>query len=343
MEDEIHVSSTEDDSPSSQTIQSTQATLQAETNPNTETLALLVAQQQKTIQLLQKEREEAKKEHQELTKLISNLAEQVQKLESKLQPAATSRPQSQSWATVTARGALQTPPTYNRQSGNNPTTILIDVPPPGPDQTPANGFTRNLPTPTAVNLVSRALKSQEPTKQAEVLGAKATKRGYLIRFKNKEAKQLAIQNQEWTTVLGKDTKINRPRFGVVAHRTPTGEVQIEEKENAIQKITLENKLLETDTQIEDIAWMKKKDNPFGQYASLGIWFNTEEAAQNAVQNGLLFGQEIVNRVEFYRMERKRCYRCQGFGHLASNCREKERCGNCNGGHNTRNCPPGSSP
>ena len=50
---------------------------------------------------------------------------------------------------------------------------------------------------------------------------------------------------------------------MVAHRTPTGEVQIEEKENAIQKITLENKLLETDTQIEDIAWMKKKDNPFG--------------------------------------------------------------------------------
>lgn len=340
----MHGSSSQDDLPSSQNVQSTQAILQAETNTNTKTLAQLVSQQQITIQLLQKERQEAKKEHQELVKLISNLSDQVKKLESKLQPQTTTlQRQPQNWASVAAQGAFQTPPTYNRQPGNNPTTILIDVPPPAPDQTPANGFTRNLPTPTAVNLISRALKSQEPTKQTEVLGAKATKRGYLIRFKSEEAKQLATQNQGWTAALGKDTKINRPKFGVVVHRTPTAEVKIEEKEKAIQKITQENKPPDVNIQIEEIAWMKKKDTPLGHYASLGIWFNTAEAAQNAVQNGLLFGQEIVNRVEFYRMERKRCYRCQSFGHLAWNCKEKERCGNCNKEHNTKNCPPGSSP
>lgn len=44
-------------------------------------------------------------------------------------------------------------------------------------------------------------------------------------------------------MLGKDTKINRPRFGVVAHYTLIDEVQVEDKKKAIQKIAYENNLL----------------------------------------------------------------------------------------------------
>ncbi|KAH7063245.1 hypothetical protein B0J12DRAFT_723764 [Macrophomina phaseolina] len=133
VEDVIHVSSTQDDISSSQAMQPMQAIPQAKTNTNTKTLALLVSQQQEVIQLLQKERAEAKKEHQELTKLVKHLVEQVEKLKNELQPqTATNQSQPPSWASVVARGVPQAPPAYNRQSSNNPTTMLIDVPPTAP-------------------------------------------------------------------------------------------------------------------------------------------------------------------------------------------------------------------
>lgn len=88
--------------------------------------------------------------------------------------------------------------------------------------------------------------------------------------------------------------------------------------------------------------MKKKDVPLGRHASLGIWFSSKQAAQHVVHNGLRFGQQLTNGVEYYRMERKRCFRCQENGHFAWNCEEKQRCGHRYEEHNAKNCPPGSA-
>ncbi|KAB2569481.1 Nucleic-acid-binding protein from transposon X-element [Lasiodiplodia theobromae] len=192
-----------------------------------------------------------------------------------------------------------------------------------------------MPTKTAAEHISEALKKHDRTRDASVLGVGTTKLGYLIRFKDEEAKKLATSNTEWTKTLGNDTAITQPQFGVVVHRTPTSEVNIEKKNEAIQKILQENSLV--DARIKNIAWMKKRDSPLGQHASLGIWFNTQEEAQNAIQNGLVFGQSYTNRVEPYRMERKRCHRCLQFGHLAWNCKKKERCGHCLAEHNKMDC------
>lgn len=47
--------------------------------------------------------------------------------------------------------------------------------------------------------------------------------------------------------------------------------------------------MEKGFEIEDIAWLKKKDRPLGRSASMGIWLNTPEAAESIINNGLLVG------------------------------------------------------
>jgi hypothetical protein len=316
-----------------------------------------VLQQKQNIEILktgqqsaQKERRELIDENKSLQKQVAELTEQVRKLVQSPRTAGTAGPQdhppANSWAVVAARGgALQpAPPTYNTQSGNSPTTLRINTPmlPSAPGAT-AESFTRYMQTDQAVESISQALRKYDTTKEAEVLGVGSTKLGYLVRFRNAKSKELAQRNTEWVEELGPGTRIVKPRFGVVAHCTPTDEVNMEEKEETVRKIALENNLSSKGYGIEEIAWLKKKDTPLGRSASLGIWFDTAEAAEQAIQNGLIFGQRFITSIELYRMERKRCFRCQGFGHLAWNCREKQRCGHCCGEHSMRNCAPDATP
>jgi hypothetical protein len=86
-----------------------------------------------------------------------------------------------------------------------------------------------------------------------------TKAGYLIRFKDEKSAEIARNNKEWLQNLGQDTKIAKPRFGIVVHRTTTTEFPtLDGKPAIIAKITQENDLAEKGIKIEDIAWLKMK-------------------------------------------------------------------------------------
>jgi hypothetical protein len=84
--------------------------------------------------------------------------------------------------------------------------------------------------------------------------------GYLVRFKDKGAKETASKSKQWLKELGSGVKLVKPRFGVIVHYTPTNEVQLQEdKERSINKIISENDLENRGFGIEEIAWLKKKD------------------------------------------------------------------------------------
>lgn len=125
----------------------------------------------------------------------------------------------------------------------------------------------------------------------------------------------------------------KPRFGVVVHRVPTKDFDLDRsKRDGINKIAHENNLADKGYQIKDITWLKRKDIPLGHSASLGIWLNTPEAAEFILSNGLLVGQRYIGSVKLYRVEQKRCRHCQQFGHLAWSYKERVRCGHCAGQH-----------
>ena len=95
-------------------------------------------------------------------------------------------------------------------------------------------------------------------------GIGTTKRVYLIRFKDSGSAEAARNNTEWLNELGNNTKLVKPRFGIVVHRTPTENFDLENANSqAIQTIMEENDLAEQGFQIEELAWLKRKDKVLG--------------------------------------------------------------------------------
>ena len=142
---------------------------------------------------------------------------------------------------------------------------------------------------------------------------------------------------------GIETKLVKPDFGMVVHRMPTEGLQLfEHKEEAIGQIMEENEMIAEGYCIDDIAWLKNRDEPLGVPASLVISFDTPEAAAWIIHKGLVSGQRYIGSVEAYQIKKEKCHQCQGFGHLAWVCKETRRCGQCSGEHKRRDCPPKSA-
>jgi hypothetical protein len=87
-------------------------------------------------------------------------------------------------------------------------------------------FTRYLPTDSANAQIRTALLNADTTKDARVAGVGTTKTGYVIRFVDEQSANIARGNTEWLSELGNGTKLVKPRFGVVVHRTPTEAVTV---------------------------------------------------------------------------------------------------------------------
>jgi hypothetical protein len=323
---------------------------------NLDELAWLIANLKETITQQNNIIENIRAEVSEIKNQNADLQEEVRSLKTQLDTHSASAP---SWASVAAGGFNSEPGPSTRRSRT--TTITTSTIPtkepnciristqPKQDNAEASGstegvhstFTRYLPTTAANTHIRNALANAEATKRVQIAGIATTKTGYVIRFKDQQSMETARTNTEWLKRLGNGTKLAKPRFGVVVHRTPTENIEIQDdKQGSINKIMEENDLAQRNYQIEDIAWLKCKDKPLGQHSSLGIWFDSAEAAEWTINNGLVFEQRYIGSIVPYQMKEKRCYRCQRVGHLAWACREPPRCGYCAGNHERQQCPPG---
>jgi hypothetical protein len=69
--------------------------------------------------------------------------------------------------------------------------------------------------------------------------------------------EAAHNNTKWLNKLGNSTKLVKPWFGVVVHRTLTKEFNLETASTqAIEKIMEENNLVESGFYIKELAWLK---------------------------------------------------------------------------------------
>ena len=310
-------------------------------------LKKVITQQTSTIQSTQSEIREIKSEQQTLKEQNTQLQDEIQTLRKQIETQAVN-PHPRLWSEVTAGNPLPHTNTVTRQPQRETNCVRITTVRPevggDSDSNDSNSFTRFLPTDTANQHIRTALSKTDLTKDAEVAGVGTTKTGYVIRFRDAQSAETARSNTTWLEELGSETKLVKPRFGIVVHRVPTEDFDLDRgKTRGIQKILEENDLTEKGFEIEDIAWLKKKDRPLGRSASMGIWLNTPEAAESIIDNGLLVGQRYIGSVEPYRVELKRCHRCQRFRHLAWSCKEQVKCGHCSGEHNQHHCPPGIRP
>ena len=140
-------------------------------------------------------------------------------------------------------------------------------------------FTRYLDVKSATEWIKRALGNHENTKEAKILGVGTTKLGYVIRFRDEQSKDLASRHEEWLASLHPETKIDRPRYGIVVHRTPMDQVNLETKREAISKLLEENEFTSKGFRVTDMAWLRRKDTPLRKHTSLGIWFDSPNAVE----------------------------------------------------------------
>jgi hypothetical protein len=294
------------------------------------TLKDIIHQQTTTIAATQNELQDIKHNQNVLQEQNEKLHDEVKALRTQIEatPPVTA---TRSWAAVATEGGNGGPPRNPQRPEKDQDCVRIStqrtfVDPRDDNNNDGNTFGRYLPTDAANNHIRAALHSDAATQNAQVAGIGSTKTGYIIRFKNAESAEMARDSTEWLHQLGNNTKLVKPRFGVVVHRTPTEEFNLES--GAIQeteKIIEDNKLAEHGFQIEELAWMKPKDKTLGKFASMGIWFNSAEGAEHMLRKGFLVSGNFITTVERREIKKKRCFRCQRFGHLAWTCKETPRC------------------
>jgi hypothetical protein len=278
----------------------------------------------------------------------AHLSESIESLHVKLSTAQTTAPQ-RTWATVAARpntnainGEATSTARVQRESNRENACVRISTAPQAiaeTDHDEDHTFRRFLSSEKASEQIREALNHEEATQEVQVAGIGPTKTGYIVRFRDEDSAKVARENTQWLTKLGNNTKLVKQRFGVVVHRTPTAQVNFDDKEQAIGKLTEENELAARKYRIEDIAWLRNREKPLGRSASLGIWYDTKEAAEWTINNGLVFGNTYVGSVEAFQHRKKRCHRCQGTDHFVRECKEPSRCGHCAGNHERRECLP----
>jgi regulator of replication initiation timing len=279
------------------------------------TLKDVIRHQTAAITTTQNELHEIKHNQNVLQEQNEKLQEEVRALRAQIENApAVAAPKT--WAAVAASsGGTTTPARNHQQPEKNQNCVRIStqrtfVDPRDNGNNGDNEFGRYLPTDAANNHIRAALHSGTATQDAQVAGVGTTKTGYLIRFKNTESAEEARNNTEWLQSLGNNTKLVKPRFGVVVHRTPTAEFDLETGAiQAAEKITRDNDLAEHGFHIEELAWMKAKDKALGKFASLGIWFDSAEGAEHMLCNGFLGSEHYIHHVERRDIKKKRCYRC----------------------------------
>jgi hypothetical protein len=309
------------------------------------TLKDVIRRQTAAIVATQDELQEIKHNQNVLQEQNEKLHEEVKALRAQVEnaPPATA---TRTWATVAASSRNDTSPLNHRKFEKEQNCIRIStqrtfVDPRDSNDNDGNAFGRYLPIDAANNHIRTALQSEAATQDVQVAGIGTTKTGYIIRFKNMESTEAARDNTEWLHNLGNHTKLVKPRFGVVVHRTPTEEFDLEAgATQAAEKIIEDNSLALHGFRIEELAWMKAKDKPLGKFASLGIWFDSPEGAEHMLRNGFLVNGHFIPKVVHREIKEKRCFRCQRFGHLAWSCKETPRCGHCAGQHERERCPPG---
>ncbi|KAJ5646736.1 hypothetical protein N7490_003108 [Penicillium lividum] len=310
-----------------------------------DSLKTIITHQTALIESTKAEIEEVKHDQNALRDQNDKLHEEVKALRTQIE-AHPPAPPTRSWATVAAEGNATHPQPNPYRPDRDRNCVRIStqrslVDPRDNEENDGNTFGRYLPTDAANTHIRTALLNAPSTQDAQVAGIGTTKAGYVIRFKDTESAEVARSNSEWLNQLGNDTKLVKPRFGVVVHCTPTEDFDLENASaRAIQKVKEENELAEHGFHIEELAWLKRKDKILGKFASLGIWFDSAEGAEYILNNGLLVGQRQIGSVERREIKKKRCFRCQHFGHLAWSCKETPRCGHCAGQHERQRCPSG---
>jgi hypothetical protein len=153
------------------------------------------------------------------------------------------------------------------------------------------------------------------------------------------AKSLTEDTNGWESALGTNSKIIHRTYGVMVHGVPTRGTDIGNQAQLIEQILQENSYAIREAKIRYTGWLSLKAARAKEYTTLIIEFSTPEAANQALDGGLVLNSRMHQCELYDRACRiKQCFNCHKYGHIGSQCRAKTACGYCAGAHATKECP-----
>ncbi|KAI2863715.1 hypothetical protein CBS63078_10961 [Aspergillus niger] len=192
-----------------------------------------ITHQNIAIESAKTEIQEIKAGQEDLQKENAKLQEEIQSLRSQIEAQTLYTPKT--WAAVAAAAARNTPeqppnaiiPRLRKE----PNCVRISTAATLDEDIDNERFTRFLPTEAANPHIRTELLNAETTKEVHVAGIGTTKTGYVIRFRDAQSAETSRNNTEWLDELGNETKVVKPRFGIVVHRVSTEELELKRTKN----------------------------------------------------------------------------------------------------------------
>jgi hypothetical protein len=147
-----------------------------------------------------------------------------------------------------------------------------------------------------------------------------------------------LKNVNWNLAFEGVTP-HKPRYGIVIHGVPTGEVNsiLADKETATKELEESNNM-----PIVDITLLRRKHGTTDKPTqSITLITYDANAADHCIKRGYFINCS-KHRAERYaqHLQITQCYKCHEYGHRAANCKNIQRCGKCGEeGHATEDCDP----
>ena len=104
----------------------------------------------------------------------------------------------------------------------------------------------------------------------------------------------------------------------------------------ISEDDIKTELAKSNNKINGIQTLKFNGQPTRKVV---IQFENEQDMKIALYSGIYFGR-IRIKCESYRTAPQvtQCYKCQGFNHIAKDCKKAKKCVRCAGAHKSAECP-----
>lgn len=162
----------------------------------------------------------------------------------------------------------------------------------------------------------------------------------------KEAEILRVHREKWVKGFGRTAFVHMPTWGVIMHGVQVKSLVDKPSVEALRKvqaskgeaIVAQNHHGWGDATISKISWLRVPREGT-KLASIILEFTTPQAANLAIQHGVLWDSNLYQAVLYDRAIRVRqCFNCQQYGHIGTSCSNNMKCVYCAAEHQSRDCP-----
>lgn len=177
----------------------------------------------------------------------------------------------------------------------------------------------------------------------EIVAANRLKSGdILLQVTTAEARETLERETSWLSEKYKSARVLRKSFPVMVHGVKISSVKADDLVATQGRIEEDNQILHPGLEIVGVRWISSALRPAAnrtrkRYSSLVVSAATPEMADEMIRKGVVDTSQGMRLVEKYDQSASsiQCYRCQGYGHMATTCGGKICCAECRQAHDTR--------